>query len=91
MTSLNSKNLQFHFGRKLNRRTILRGAGVSMTLPWLNAMQGSLTATEKSSPKRFVAVTLGLGLHQDNWKPVETGRNYKSSLYLKAWKIYVTT
>jgi Protein of unknown function (DUF1552) len=77
------KNTSLHSGRKLNRRAILRGAGVSMTLPWLSAMSGSIMAVEPATPQRFVAMTLGLGLHQDNWKPEQAGRDYKSSLYLQ--------
>jgi Protein of unknown function (DUF1552) len=75
------KNVQFNFGRELNRRAVLRGVGVSMALPWLSAMNRSIAA-EKEAPQRFVAVTLGLGLHQANWKPEQAGRNYESSLYL---------
>ncbi len=76
------KNIQFNFGREMNRRAVLRGAGVSMALPWLSAMNRSI-ASEKAAPQRFVAVTLGLGLHQENWKPEQSGRDYKTSLYLK--------
>ncbi len=76
------KIVRFNFGREMNRRSVLRGAGVSMALPWLSAMSRSVAA-DKASPQRFVAVTLGLGLHQENWKPAESGRDYQSSLYLK--------
>ena len=59
------KSIQFNFGREMNRRAVLRGAGVSMALPWLSAMNRSI-ASEKAAPQRFVAVTLGLDplLHQ---------------------------
>ncbi len=77
------KNVRFNFGRELNRRAVLRGVGVSMALPWLSAMNRSI-ASEKEAPQRFVAFTLGLGLHQANWKPEQGGRNYESPLYLKS-------
>lgn len=72
-------------GVKLSRRTMLRGAGVAIGLPWLSAMQKAIAAPEESdaSPKRFVAMTLGLGLLADNLNPTETGRDYKPSRYLE--------
>lgn len=69
--------------RPLSRRSLLRGAGVAMTLPWLSAMERTFASSPAGSPKRFVAITLGLGLHQSNWKPEEAGFDYEPSLYLK--------
>jgi hypothetical protein len=70
-------------GRQLDRRAVLRGAGVAVSLPWLSAMDRVLATSTPSSPQRFVAITLGLGLHQDNWKPKQTGKGYEPSLYLR--------
>lgn len=74
-----------HFLRhQLDRRTVLRGAGVSMALPWLSAMAPARAAegTERP-PQRFVAMTLGLGLVGDNLNPLESGKDYQPSLYLR--------
>ena len=84
-----NKSIQFNFRRSLARRTFLRGAGVAVGLPLLNAMQPAFakeaTSDSKSnSPKRFVAMTLGLGLHASNLNPSEPGKNYKPSRYLKS-------
>lgn len=70
-------------GTKLHRRTILRGAGVAVGLPFLDAMIPAF-ATEKQSaaPRRFVSVSLGLGLHGPNLFPEEAGSKYKPSPYL---------
>ncbi len=70
--------------RKLDRRSILRGTGVSVALPWLSAMQsvGAATVSEER-PQRFVSMTLGLGLLADNLNPNEAGRGYAPSRYLK--------
>ena len=77
-------SVHFNFRRKINRRTLLRGAGVAMGIPWLSAMDAAFAAPEESaSPKRFVAMTLGLGLHAENLNPKETGRGYKPSCYLQ--------
>jgi hypothetical protein len=79
MDSLNGKFIS----HQLDRRTVLKGAGVVMSLPWLSAMQKAVASeSTESAPQRFVAMTLGLGLVADNLNPVDAGRNYKPSRYL---------
>ena len=68
---------------RLKRRTVLRGSGVAMALPWLSAMRTAGAATEKNSPRRFVSVSLGLGLLPENLFPEKDGENYAPSRYLK--------
>src|SRR5215218_485923 len=77
--------VNFGFGRTLNRRTFLRGAGAAMALPWLTAMDRAFAGEVKQAetPRRFVAMTLGLGLHAENLNPKEDGRDFEPSLYLK--------
>jgi len=79
------KKVDFNFQQRLNRRAILRGTGVAMALPLLGAMKPSFAkgADAQNAPKRFVAMTLGLGLHGPNLNPKQTGANYKPSRYLK--------
>ena len=72
-------NLQRH----LNRRTVLRGAGVAMAMPWLSAMRPAFAAAETRPPKRFVAITLGLWLHAENLFPEQPGRDYQPARYLE--------
>jgi hypothetical protein len=75
----------FNFGRKLSRRTILRGAGVAMAMPWLSAMQKAHAAGDAAKqPRRVVCMTLGLGLVAENLVPATTGREYAPSLYTKS-------
>lgn len=77
-------NQHFNFQRQLNRRTLLRGTGVSLSLPWLTAMQSAFAGVEEpEAPRRFVAMTLGLGLVADNLNPKQVGFDYESSSYLK--------
>ena len=80
-------NVHFDFQRHLSRRTVLRGAGVAMAMPWLSAMSSALgeTAVPKP-PRRFVAMTLGLGLVADNLNPSDGGRDYQPSRYLEQLK-----
>ena len=70
-------------GKSLGRRSVLRGGGVAMSLPWLTAMQPAMGSTVSASPQRFVAVTLGLGLVASNLVPEQAGKGYVASRYLK--------
>jgi hypothetical protein len=77
--------VSFNFQRKLSRRTVLRGAGAAMALPWLSAMTAARASSAAAQPpRRFVAMTLGLGLHADNLFPDVPGADYQPSPYLKA-------
>jgi hypothetical protein len=76
------RHIHFNFGRKLSRRSVLRGAGVAMALPWLSAMNRAFARSQEAPPRRFVAVTLGLGLHGPNLFPEGAGRDYQPSKYL---------
>ena len=77
-------NIQFNFRRRLHRRTLLHGTGIAMSLPWLSAMQSAFADSNSDAPpKRFVAMTLGLGLIGSNLNPAKAGTDYEPSLYLK--------
>lgn len=76
-----NKRKGFGSGHQLHRRTVLRGAGVAMGLPWLSAMSRACALTTQA-PRRFVAMTLGLGLHSENLVPATEGRDYQPSPYL---------
>ena len=79
-----NSSTQFNFQRKLSRRSVLRGAGVAMSLPWLGAMNAAFADDAKTRPpRRFVSMTLGLGLHAANVNPTRAGRDYEPSRYLK--------
>lgn len=82
---MRNKRVYFNFRQRLDRRSVLRGAGVAMTLPFLGAMTPAYASDQEASPpKRFVAMTLGLGLHSANLNPIDAGRNYSASRYLNA-------
>jgi hypothetical protein len=75
----------FNFQRTLDRRTVLRGAGAAVALPWLSAMNRAFAGPAGEQPRRrFVALTLGLGLHAENLFPAAAGRDYEPSHYLKS-------
>ncbi len=70
----------------LSRRTFLRGTGVSLALPFLEAMiplSARAAATAQVVPRRFVAINIPLGFLSENFFPAESGAGYKASPYLK--------
>ncbi len=60
----------------LDRRTCLRGLGVSMALPFLEAMTPARRAHAATKPLRFLTVTAPHGMHMPAWTPKEVGANY---------------
>ena len=82
-----SSNFRSVFSRRrpsvMSRRTVLRGAGISLCLPMLDAMRPAFASdSSEKHAKRFVGVSLALGLHNPNLVPETDGRNYKASRYL---------
>ena len=58
---------------------------MSLSLPFLEAMTPAFAATkETTTAKRFVGMSLALGLHNPNLVPEGAGRDYKPSRYLKS-------
>jgi hypothetical protein len=56
---------------KLSRRTALQALGVSVALPWLEAMAAPL-----APPKRAAFVYIPNGVRLDTWFPTTVGTNY---------------
>jgi len=70
--------------RKIARRAILRGAGVTMALPFLEsfAEMSARAATTNGAmvlPKRFGVVFLGCGVNEDHWSSEGSGADMKLS------------
>jgi hypothetical protein len=79
------KRINFNFSKNVSRRTFLKGAGVTMALPWLDSMLPAFAGPAAATPpRRFVSVSLALGLHGPNLNPVDAGFNYTPSRYLSA-------
>jgi len=58
--------------KALNRRTFLQGAGVTMALPFLDAMVPALSAAARPAP-RLGFIYVANGVIQNQWKPATTG------------------
>jgi hypothetical protein len=72
-----------------SRRAFLRGSGVSLALPFLDAMwpvRSSAAAVASAAPKRMITVCNSLGLYTPDLFPAETGRDYKETPYLSVLK-----
>lgn len=65
-------------GKALSRRTLLRGAGAALALPWLGAMTPALAQNGgKSAVQRFQTVYVPNGMAMDYWLPTQTGRDFE--------------
>jgi hypothetical protein len=72
--------------KHLSRRTVLKGAGATIALPLLDAMIPSGTAlaqTAAAPGARLGFVYFPHGALQDQWTPVQTGRDFEFSNILK--------
>ena len=77
--------------KQLSRRTFLRGTGVSLALPLLEAMLPGVTRAAGASataaagaPRRMVAINIPLGFLPEKFFPTQVGAGYTLSEYLKA-------
>lgn len=78
--------MQFITKKHLKRRTLLRGAGVAIALPLLEAMVPAMTAlgaTAAAPVKRFVGVWHPHGAAPGYWSPVTEGRDFPFSYITK--------
>src|SRR6202521_4312790 len=73
--------------KHLSRRTFLRGAGVAVGLPLLDAMIPAATAWTQTAAKpmpRMGFVYFPHGSLMDRWSPKEAGRDFELPQNLKA-------
>lgn len=86
------KNVYLSTRPTLSRRHLLRGAGVLLGLPLLDAMLPAYAAAapETLVPRRFLGICNNLGLLPDKFFPdaAQTGREYRLSPYLEHLKQY---
>lgn len=75
-------------GTHLSRRTVLRGLGVALTLPLLDAMRPAFAKEPvgAKAPKRFVAICTTLGVHRPFLEPSTAGKGYEPTPYLLQMK-----
>jgi hypothetical protein len=67
---------------KISRRTLLRGAGVSLGLPWLEAMMPSTARAQSQAvknPVRMAVLYMPNGVNIAHWYPKGVGRDFQLS------------
>lgn len=67
----------------MNRRTVLRGAGATLALPFLDAMRPAAAAIESTRPVRSAFVFFPNGAIMPQWKPSGVGERFQFSESLK--------
>ena len=72
----------------IDRRTFLRSTGISLALPWLNALANDSKGASSldQPPRRMICICAPLGLHPDNFFPTQSGKDYALSPYLDILK-----
>ena len=74
--------------RPLSRRTFLRGTGVAMALPLLDAMTPARAAGKADVPRRMVAIETNMGILPQYFFPEKDGKDYALSPYLERLKAH---
>ena len=68
----------------ISRRTVLRGAGCAVALPWLESQHALADMPAASAfPKRFGTMFLGNGINEDHWSASGVGAEMKLSKTLQ--------
>ncbi len=70
--------------RAFSRRVLLKGAGCTMALPWLESVNALAdTPSPTDFPKRFGVVFLGCGVNENHWSAEGSGAEMKLSKTLQ--------
>ncbi len=75
--------------RRITRRTVLKGLGVALSLPWLEAMEpGSVfgAPAKTTAPKRLAFLYVPNGANMSEWTPSATGTSFELSPLLETLK-----
>src|SRR5262245_45422189 len=67
--------------KQISRRAVLRGAGVALSLPWLEAGAAEDRLTEP--PLRMAFVFMPNGVRPELWTPPGDGEDYEITHHLK--------
>src|SRR5688572_25710643 len=67
-----------------HRRRFLKAAGITLALPFLDALAPKLKAGEtKETPRRMICICTPLSVHPPYFFPTDTGKDYTLSPYLE--------
>src|ERR1700680_165824 len=82
-----AKAIMFITRKHLSRRTFLKAAGATLSLPYLDAMIPALAAQKKVGP-RLSFVYLPHGAIMDQWTPKTEGAGFELSPILEPLKAF---
>ena len=69
------------FSRAFSRRVMLKGAGCTMALPWLESVNALAdTPGAGDFPKRFGVVFLGCGVNENHWSAEAQARGFDEAV-----------
>ena len=72
--------------KPLSRRTVLRGVGATVALPFLDAMSpgvSALTRATTTPTRRFQAIFVPNGMAMEHWSPTTAGRGFELTPILR--------
>src|SRR5262249_45121356 len=69
-------------GKHLSTRSLLRGTGVAIALPFLDAMRPAFAGPMKQV-RRLGVVYVPNGIIMKQWSPAETGKDFEFTRILK--------
>src|SRR5215475_13138861 len=70
--------------KRISRRTVLRGAGAALALPWLERMSPAApTETLSEPPLRMIFMYMPNGVVPEYWTPPGDGEDYELTPHLK--------
>lgn len=71
--------------KPISRRTMLRGMGAAMGLPWLEIMQAAPKSADRLTepPLRMAFMFMPNGVRPDHWTPAGDGDDYEPTPHLK--------
>ena len=73
------KGTNIFTAKPLSRRTVLRGVGATVALPFLDAMAPGVSAlaSKAARPRRFQAIFVPNGMAMEHWSPAAAGRDFE--------------
>ena len=75
-------------GKRLSRRTILRGLGVAIGLPMLDSMTPAFAARIGKPPVRLAFTYVPNGMTMADWTPTTPGRDFEMPPILKVFESF---
>src|ERR1700749_912450 len=74
--------------KQLSRRTVLRGAGTLIALPFLDALLPAFARSAPAAPKRMLYVYAPTGMMPQYWTPTTTGPDFEFQRIMKPLEKY---